>query len=172
LPRSVPDAHRCIIMNSPPTRPTWTCCGPIRETHWPNSGNGMTRWHVSIAPLRRTRIMHRHDLNAIWLQGGYHRRRNNRQPELQVVSPTTRFFAATRPITQREFVGRCSPSASPSASNFLCHLASVHRSPITTGFAGKPPHCDAPTGTGNSLSRPICLQTSRLRGFSAEVLSG
>jgi hypothetical protein len=29
----------------------------------------------------------------------------------KVVSPTTHFLAATRPTTQREFVGRCSPTA-------------------------------------------------------------
>ena len=45
------------------------------------------------------------------------------------------------------------------------------KSPITTGFARKPPHCAASVGAVNSLSRPVCLQTSRLRGFSTELVS-
>jgi hypothetical protein len=45
------------------------------------------------------------------------------------------------------------------------------KSPITTGFARKPPHCAAPGEPQNSLSRPVCLQTSRLRGFNTVIVS-
>ena len=45
------------------------------------------------------------------------------------------------------------------------------KSPITTGIAHKPPHCDTPAETRNSLSRPVCLQTSRLREFSMVLVS-
>jgi hypothetical protein len=46
-----------------------------------------------------------------------------------------------------------------------------HRSPITMGFARKPPHCATPAESRNSLSRPDGLQSSRLRGFSTELVS-
>ena len=41
----------------------------------------------------------------------------------------------------------------------------VHRRPTSTGFLDKPPHCKAPAETRNSLSRPVCLQTSALHEF-------
>jgi hypothetical protein len=43
--------------------------------------------------------------------------------------------------------------------------------PITAGFARKPPHCVQRILARNSLSRPVCLQTSRLRGFSTVLVS-
>src|SRR5437016_5224046 len=63
------------------------------------------------------------------------------------------------------------PSASQFASNILRWLPSAHGSPITTGFAPKPPDCGAPVETQNSFSRAVFLQTSGLRGFSAELVS-
>jgi hypothetical protein len=48
---------------------------------------------------------------------------------------------------------------------------SAHRSPITAGFGHKSPHCDTPAEAGTSLSVAVCLQTSRLRGFSTELVS-
>jgi hypothetical protein len=63
------------------------------------------------------------------------------------------------------------PSASPSARNILCLLPSPHKSPISTGFARKPLHYDASAETRNSFSPAVCLQTSRLRGFSTELVS-
>jgi hypothetical protein len=42
------------------------------------------------------------------------------------------------------------------------------KSPITTGVARKPPHCDTLAQTRISFSRPVCLQTSRLPGSSTE----
>jgi len=64
-----------------------------------------------------------------------------------------------------------SPSASPYATNILRSLPSAHESTITTGFARKPPHRDAPAETRNSFSPPVCLQTSGLRGFSTELVN-
>src|SRR3982074_215931 len=72
---------------------------------------------------------------------------------------------------QRTLDPSSSPSAILSASNVLRWLASPHRSPITTGFACKPPHCGTPAGSRNSLPRPVCLHTSRLREFSTELVS-
>jgi hypothetical protein len=46
-----------------------------------------------------------------------------------------------------------------------------HRSAIATGFARKAPHCGRPPETQNSVSPAGWLQTSRLRGFSAELVS-
>ena len=63
------------------------------------------------------------------------------------------------------------PSASPSATNILRWGFGALKSPITTGFAHKPPHCDTPAETRNSFSPAVCLQTSRLRGFSTELVS-
>ena len=53
-----------------------------------------------------------------------------------------------------------SRSASLSASNILRWLPSVHRSPITTGSARKPPDCDAPAETQIFVSPTVFLQTS------------
>src|ERR1700730_12324961 len=38
-------------------------------------------------------------------------------------------------------------------------LPSAHKSPITTRFAQKPPHCDKPAETRISLSPALCLQS-------------
>ena len=54
----------------------------------------------------------------------------------------------------------------PSANNVLRRALNAYKSPITTAFARKPPHCAELAETRNSLSRPVFLQTSRLRGFS------
>ena len=72
---------------------------------------------------------------------------------------------------QRTLDPSCSPSASPSAPNILRGLASAHKSPITTGSGRKPLDNGAPPVTRNSLSPAICLQTSRLWGFSTELVS-
>ena len=61
-------------------------------------------------------------------------------------------------------------SASPPATNILRSLASAHRSPITMGFARKPPHCNALAEAPNSLPGVVVLQTCRLRGFSTELV--
>ena len=60
----------------------------------------------------------------------------------------------------------------PRGSDRLNHLLdfAALKSPITAGFAREPPHCAAPAELLNSLSRPVCLQTSRLRGFSTELV--
>jgi hypothetical protein len=81
------------------------------------------------------------------------------------------FLRGTCPSSQREFAGRCSPSASALSSNILRCLTRGQKSPITTGFARKPPHCEAPAVTRNSLSPAVCLQSSGLRGFSTDLVS-
>ena len=55
-------------------------------------------------------------------------------------------------------------------TNILCRLSSMHRGPITTGFARKPPHCDRPAETQNSLSWAVCLRTFRLCGFGTDLV--
>ena len=61
-----------------------------------------------------------------------------------------------------------SPSASSSATNVLCWLPRPNRSPLTTGFAGKPPHYAAPAEVRNSpflarlsLKPPDCADLVR-----------
>jgi hypothetical protein len=64
-----------------------------------------------------------------------------------------------------------SRSANSPAANVLRWLGTPPRSPIAAGLANKPPHCDPPAETRNSLSWPLCLRSSRLRGFSTDFIS-
>ena len=45
------------------------------------------------------------------------------------------------------------------------------KSPLTTALRDRPPHCGEPVGARFSLSRPDCLQTSALGGFSAVLVN-
>jgi hypothetical protein len=59
-----------------------------------------------------------------------------------------------------------------SRPTFSTGLASHRNSPLMRASASKPPHCEVPPRREIRSLRCVCLQTSRLRGFSTELLSG
>jgi hypothetical protein len=64
------------------------------------------------------------------------------------------------------------PSATSSASNILRVFMGWQKGAKTRAFVRKPPDCSVPDETRNSLSVAVILQTSRLRRFSTEFVSG
>ena len=62
-------------------------------------------------------------------------------------------------------------SATTSQTNVLRSPPNAYEGQCPRTFGRKPPHCERRAEARNSLSCPVCLQTSRLLGFSMELVS-